>query len=108
MSDLTKFRDHAAAMARAEHKPECPSLHPVPWPPGGWVPTDGEDSMNGLTWIGPPPPPPECSGCLTDADRALFARLAGEVDAYLAPQPDLFGGETKEPAPSRGGGEGSE
>jgi hypothetical protein len=27
--------------------------------------------------------PPPCPGCVTPADRALWARLAAEVDAYL-------------------------
>jgi hypothetical protein len=32
-----------------------------------------------------------------DADRALFAQMAGEVDDYLAPQVDLFGEGATEP-----------
>lgn len=106
MSGLAQFRDHCRRMATAEHVPECPSLtarEPY-WPPGGWVLTDPKDAMAGLTWIGPKPKwePPTCDGCLSDADRALFARMASEVDEYLAPQPDLFGDLTAEPPTPQG------
>lgn len=109
MSDLTRFRDHCREMATAEHKPECPSLTAVEpyWPPGGWDLIDDEGDWcarsgkpsTGLGWLGPKPKwePPTCGGCLTDADRALFAQMAGEVDDYLAPQVDLFGDVTTEP-----------
>jgi hypothetical protein len=30
--------------------------------------------------------PPRCPGCVTDADRALWGRLAAEVEAYLTPE----------------------
>jgi hypothetical protein len=43
------------------------------------------------------PPRAVCDGCLTDADRALFAQMASEVDDYLAPQVDLFGDVAMEP-----------
>ena len=83
---LERYRDHCRRMAEAEHKPECPSLTAVEpyWPPGGWVPTDGEDPMNGLSWIGPKPKwePPKCDGCNPESDRALFRRLAEEADEY--------------------------
>jgi hypothetical protein len=71
MSELTTFRDHARKMAEAEHKPECPY---------GWA--DG----SGL-------PDCPCPGCIPDADRALWARLADEVDAYLSHDEEgaLFG-----------------
>lgn len=61
MSDLTVFADHARRMSTARHKPDCPA----PAPPGTWR-------------VG------ACLGCVTDADRALWVRLADEVDAYLA------------------------
>lgn len=83
---LEAFRDHCRRMAEAEHKPECPMLTAREpwWPPGGWVATDGVNEMNGLIWLGPEPEwvPPHCGGCNSADDRALFARLAGEVDAY--------------------------
>lgn len=93
MSALTKFRDHCAAMATAEHKPECPSLtaRKPPWPPGGWVPTDAANLMRGLTRPGPEPAwvPPTCDGCVTDADRALFGRMASEAATYIDAQLNL-------------------
>jgi hypothetical protein len=63
VSDLTTFRDHCARMSTAEHKPECRLPRPGYW----------QDIH----------PHPECPGCNPTADRALFARLAAEVDAYL-------------------------
>ena len=55
-------------MATAEHKPECRAEDP-------W----------GLRYIVPrwQYPDPDCPGCITDADRATWARLATEIDAYL-------------------------
>lgn len=88
-TQLEAFRDHCRRMAEAEHKPECPTRTVVKpyWPPGGWVPADGENPMNGLAWIGPEPhwEPPKCDGCNSEADRALFARLAVEIDEYQQP-----------------------
>jgi hypothetical protein len=62
VSDLTAFRDHAAQMATAVHKPDC-LRREHPWLKAR--PTCGH------------------ARCVTDADRALWARLAAEVDAYL-------------------------
>jgi len=98
MSTLSTFREHCARMATAEHKPECPSLERPKWTP--WA--DGDDIPQGArVWraIGLVQlPPPKCDGCVTDADRALFRQMADEVDHYLQPQPDLFGGLTHEEA----------
>lgn len=67
MSDLTAFRDHARQMATATHGPECLTrLHP-------WLKAT---------------PRPGCHGCVTDDDRALWARLADETDAYLHLEPE--------------------
>lgn len=81
MSGLTRFRDHCRRMSTAEHKPECPSLTAREPHWDAWILAEDGKSM---TWRGPKPPwtPPTCDGCLTDADRALFERLADEVDAY--------------------------
>lgn len=87
MSDLTTFRDHCRQMADAIHKPECRL----------WVERPGIFHPSG-DWKYPSP---ECVGCISDADRALFALLAAEVDDYLAPQPDLFGAESIEPTTVR-------
>jgi hypothetical protein len=71
MSELAAFGAHARAMSTVEHAPECLGENPTPgeWP--RWVHPDSA-----------------CPGCVTDADRALWARLADEVDAYLAPEPE--------------------
>lgn len=85
MSTLTTFRDHCRKMARAEHKPECPTLHP--WRPRwDWVATRRGESHEHFPdgeydWR-PEPPKPKCAGCNTKADQALFAQLADEVDRY--------------------------
>ena len=71
MSDLTAFRDHARAMSTAEHLPTCVRV------------------LSGRYWA-PIKPDPECPGCVTDDDRALWARLADEVDGYLDPHPVLW------------------
>lgn len=94
MSDLTAFRDHCLAMSTAEHKPECPSLGPKSRPVWEAVydhETYGDDIPAALALRGFTPPPPACYGCLSDAERALFAALASEVDNYLDPHPTLFG-----------------
>lgn len=75
MSDLSRFRDHCAAMSTADHKPECGVLR-------NWREIR---------------PDPDCTGCLTGTERALFARLAAEVDDYRTPHVDLFGELTDEP-----------
>ena len=88
MSTLAAFAAHARAMASAEHVPTCcrcgrpyccgcighPVEHPL-WHPDGWT-------AHAETCPGNPSAPP-CPGCVTDADRALWARLADEAEAYL-------------------------
>jgi hypothetical protein len=92
VSSLGEFRDHCRRMAAAEHKPECPSLDPLKV--RYVVPAN---DYTGPLWFGLQPIRPKCRGCLTDADRTLFAQMAGEIDDYLAPQVDLFGDVTTEP-----------
>lgn len=62
MSDLEQARDHASAMAKAQHKPDCLQRE-HPWTKA--QPTCGQDH------------------CVTDADRALWAQLADEYDQHL-------------------------
>lgn len=83
---LERYRDHCRRMSEAQHKPECPSLtarEPY-WDQWEHV-QDNCGQTTCLVWRGPKPKwePPGCDGCMTDAERALFARLAGEVDDYL-------------------------
>lgn len=55
---------HARAMSTAEHKPECHRYLP--------------------RHMYPKRPDPECPGCVTDDDRALWKQQADELEAYLA------------------------
>lgn len=68
MSELTETRDHCRRMAKAEHKPGCPAAKRT-----GFVRSGCDAGPN---------------GCNPPADRALFAQLADEIDAHLAPDPD--------------------
>lgn len=71
MSDLTAFRDHARTMSRRTHRPDCPL-----WKKVGEFAHLCSDSCTH--------PEPRCPGCVTNADRELWKRLADEVDAYLS------------------------
>ena len=70
MPELEQFLRHCRAMSTAEHKPECRRA-------------DHLARCWGIreAWTHPDP---ACTGCVTDADRALWARLADEVEAYLS------------------------
>lgn len=84
MTDLERFRDHARQMSTAEHKPECPWSRPKECEPKPiW-----RGGITSLQWLGMTEPPPLCAGCVTDADRLLWARLAAEADAYLDREPE--------------------
>lgn len=91
MSDLTRFADHCREMATAEHKPACPSLsRPRPiWVPD-WIDDQGVHHGEHLSGYLVPPP---CEGCVTDAERALWTRLAAEVEDYLTERSDAVRGE---------------
>lgn len=87
MSDLTRLRDHATERAN-------------------WQPGDLKAACKDRTSFGTPKPADHanCGGCgcrchePTDAERHLWRQIAGEIDTYLAPQPDLFGEMTAEPS----------
>ena len=95
MSTLTTFRDHCRAMAKAEHRPECAHLRPEPfWQ--AWDLINGDDGIaTGMFWRGPKPAwePAPCDCHLSDDERALFTRLADEVDAYLTEEDEPLWGE---------------
>jgi hypothetical protein len=81
MSDLSAFRDHARAMSKAKHKPECVARSEA------WGRARAMfERWRGIHWadVPDPGPRPECKGCVTSQDRALWARLADEADAYLS------------------------
>lgn len=81
MSDLTRFREHCRE--RAE-----------------WQPGEPRAACRDRTVFGTPKPADHANcgghhcGCdchaPTDAERALFARLAAEIDDYLDPHPTLW------------------
>jgi hypothetical protein len=45
---------------------------------------DAQGRPASMPWRGPKPKwePPTCDGCVTDAERDLFAQMAHEVAAY--------------------------
>lgn len=80
MSDLQAFAAHCRAMSTAKHTVDC-------------VERLAEWRRRSALSYRLRQPKPECTGCVTDTDRALWTRLADEADAFLArePEPDLFG-----------------
>lgn len=114
MSDLTAFRDHARLMAEREHAAGCP---PVRSKPGRAHNGDNEK------WCGETTAHSEhlwnqqsrfgehlidwachgiCGGCLPDHERTLWRRLADEIDAYLADDPEVIGQLTPDDQPLEG------
>lgn len=95
MSDLTRFRDHAREMTERLHRPDCcrceqtyccgcighPAYHPDVRPPWWYGPamlwTAHAETCPGN------PAAPNCTGCVTDAERALWTQIADEIDDYL-------------------------
>ena len=94
MSELTDLRDYARQMSSAEHQMGCKRARRVTTgiaPLGGteWFMscdrTDGHEehlwtSHRSFEWrcLG------LCGGCGTDAERALWAAQADEIERYLA------------------------
>ena len=76
-------------MVTAEHLDDCP--HITARPPRSMIPRyDAEGYIEAMVlnpeaWDWKPPP---CDGCISDADRALWQRLADEADAYLDREPE--------------------
>lgn len=96
MSDLTDFRDHARAQSTSAHKVECArgerwTKHAKLGMPRKFScphtkPHDAHEYLDafGIRWDCPG----LCPGCQIDLDRIKWARLADEVDAYLAGNED--------------------
>lgn len=85
MIRLSTFREHCAAMATAEHKPDCPSLTAREPHWDAWaVRYDDDGHPSSMAWRGPKPKwePPTCDGCNPESDRTLFAQMAAEVERY--------------------------
>lgn len=96
---LAATRDHARRMATAEHTDDCVRAYRAACRRAGpkWeVDLDSAGDPVSMTWLGTVPRPDPCPGCVTEVDRALWARLADELDAYLADddEPDLLSEET--------------
>lgn len=89
---LTTLRDHCRRMADAEHKDDCPALTAREPHWDMWAEVVKHGQISGLRWRGPKPKwtPPTCDGCNPAAERALFARIAGEIDDYRGDQLALF------------------
>lgn len=87
MSALERFRDYCRVMAATEaHLPDCESLRPAERARPIWHVVSGEDGIpSQMVWGGVVPAytPPTCDGCVPENDRALFARMAAEIDEYL-------------------------
>lgn len=81
MTDLERFRVYARTMATAEHTPTCAERR------AEWV---LQTRLQAHFDVPDPGPRPECDGCVTDDDRALWARLADEATAYLDEGPTLW------------------
>ncbi len=84
MSDLTQFRDHARRCSIATHRTDCPSIRPsrgYPFRAGRCDDKTDHDPHEIFPLVDCPG---VCSGCMPDSERALWARLASETDAYLS------------------------
>lgn len=97
MSDLERFRDHCREMATIQHAEDCYGAQRVTkvlLRNGRASDLDhdlscaDETAHDAHEWIGDHGfdwfCPGVCGGCVSDADRALWIRLADEIDGYLA------------------------
>ena len=107
MSDLEQLRDHARRLSTSAHRDDCERIHRIMHvdrrlmrydldhtlscadttghEPHEWI------SDNGFDWWCPG----LCGGCGSDKERAMWAGIADELDAYLTVEddgPGLFGG----------------
>jgi hypothetical protein len=72
MTELEAFGAHCREMATAQHRPDCK----------GWVEVNPYLNLREVR------PDPDCPGCVTALDRAIWQRLADEVSAYLTTEPE--------------------
>ena len=107
MSELSEFGKHARAMSTRQHTEPCPWVNPAKAKrDSGRAIWQLAEDQSALHLVGFEATIPACPGCVTDADRALWARLADEVDAYLQEdeEPGLFGAPyTPSESPKRNG-----
>lgn len=112
MTELTQFRDHARFMATQMHAPGCPPVRSRPSSVSqGRQKFCGEASAHDAhQWQQPSMFGRSefvndwhcagiCGGCVVEADRVLWHKLATEIDDHLAEhiEVDLFGNEAAEP-----------
>lgn len=105
MSELEHARDHARMMAQRLHGADCPINRTCGGPlvSAGmamlWMRCRNKNphvthvTADGFGCPGVPDPS-ACDGCMPAKERALWAQIADEIDAYLAPAEDgsgLFG-----------------
>lgn len=77
MSQIVALGTYCRRMSQADHRDDCPSLGPLPRP--RWrLDDDLAVHLDGFT-----PAPPVCLGCVTPADRELWAQLADDIDEHL-------------------------
>ena len=105
MSELSEFRDHAQRLSTSEHRDDCDRIHRITKvlsgghgldPTRSCDRTDGHDwhdwtDSHGFGWTCPG----LCGGCMPDAERVLWTRLAAEIAEYVAGNDgdvDLFDG----------------
>lgn len=84
MAELERFRDHCREMATTDHSPACVVAHEKARSRWNYFCLFREWRDE---WGEKPSGPPKnaCVGeCISDKDRALFGRLAAEVDDYLS------------------------
>ncbi len=106
MSALSEFHEHARRLSTSEHRDDCERIHRITKvlsgghsldPARSCDSTDGHDmhdwtDSRGFGWWCPG----LCGGCMPEAERVLWTRLADEIDEYMAGDHDddaLFDGE---------------
>lgn len=124
VSDLTQFRDHARFMAGQDHAPGCLPARSKPskthrfdsrhigWKWCGRESEHDKHEWRGVSLFGTDYAPEWncqgiCGGCALPAERALWTKLADEVDEHLADrvEVDLFGEMANEPKTERNEGD---
>ena len=91
MSDLATMRDHARVRAASAHRADCQRTKRGHQTGPRRAPCDRDDAhelhewiYRDLTWNCPG----ICGGCQRADQRALWAQIADEIDAYLTREDD--------------------
>ena len=119
MSALEDFRDHARCLSESAHRDDCDRIHRIvkrsQWLEDrcldGTLSCPSESGHGPHSWVGNHGMdwacPGLCGGCSSDADRALWTRLADEIDEHLSAGGDEPLWETDDRT-NRGGSDASE